>query len=624
MLVAMVSVATASETRQFTLYKWQQRIGTEEVFITRDVRGTEIRSAFAFTDRSTPVPLAATLRLAPEGTPQSFQIWGSTSRPTRIDDRVVVSGKTVTITQRGMTRAVPAPPRFFLASAYAPVVITEELLRYWSTHGSPARLPVFPVGEVTIERRGEDVIADNDGKSRKLTRYSIGGLQWGHESVWLDEQGNIAAQKGVDAEFDHFEATARGFSEALSKLVARAAEDGMASLAETSARLREGATDGRIAYVGVRLIDGTGAPPVPDAVVVTDGDRIVAAGPSAKVAVPAGARVVDVAGKTMLPGLWDMHAHFEQVEWGPLYLAAGVTTVRDCGNEVDFIRAVRDAIAGGRGIGPRILLACLVDGEGPAAIGKIRMRSSDQIPDIIAEFERAGCRQVKIYSSLDPKLIAPLAQAAHTAGMTVTGHVPEGIGAVAAIEAGMDQINHSQFVTRAFLAPGTDPAKRLTPFERKKAFSELDLDSPASKHVAATFVEKKTVLDPTLALSELFSTPHDELVKHEPGLAKLPPAIAGAYADVGVRPEDAERLKKEFDTALALIGMLHKLGVPVVTGTDQAVPGTARRAKSSCTSRPAFRDGGDPSRHHCSGASDEARQGGGHDRGGQARRSDPG
>src|SRR5678816_3087103 len=112
MLVAMVSVATASETRQFTLYKWQQRIGTEEVFITRDVRGTEIRSAFAFTDRSTPVPLAATLRLAPEGTPQSFQIWGSTSRPTRIDDRVVVSGKTVTITQRGMTRAVPAPPGF--------------------------------------------------------------------------------------------------------------------------------------------------------------------------------------------------------------------------------------------------------------------------------------------------------------------------------------------------------------------------------------------------------------------------------------------------------------------------------------------------------------------------------
>ena len=63
-------------------------------------------------------------------------------------------------------------------------------------------------------------------------------------------------------------------------------------------------------------------------------------------------------------GLWDMHAHFEQVEWGPIYLAAGVTTVRDCGNEFEFITAVRDAIAQGRGLGPRLLLAGVVDGSG--------------------------------------------------------------------------------------------------------------------------------------------------------------------------------------------------------------------------------------------------------------------
>src|SRR5262249_52796429 len=148
--------------------------------------------------------------------------------------------KTITITQHGATRMVSAPARFFVASAYAPVAVTQELLRYWLDHRRPEPLAVFPVGEVTIERRGEDVVNDDDGKPRTLQRYSISGLQWGRESVWLDEKGEIAAQKGVDAEFDHFEATGHGFSEALSKLVARSAADGMASLAEASARVREG------------------------------------------------------------------------------------------------------------------------------------------------------------------------------------------------------------------------------------------------------------------------------------------------------------------------------------------------------------------------------------------------
>jgi predicted amidohydrolase YtcJ len=114
-------------------------------------------------------------------------------------------------------------------------------------------------------------------------------------------------------------------------------------------------------------------------VIVSKG-RIAVAGPRGAVAIPAGARRVDVSGKTILPGLWDMHAHFEQVEWGPLYLAAGVTTVRDCGNEIDFIRSVRDTIGEGRGLGPSILLACVVDGDGPYALGTSRIREESDVP----------------------------------------------------------------------------------------------------------------------------------------------------------------------------------------------------------------------------------------------------
>src|SRR5262249_40542653 len=151
---------------------------------------------------------------------------------------------------------------------------------------------------------------------------------------------------------------------ALGDLVARAGADGVAAL-----QAAVPAEAGPVAYVNARLIDGSGAPAVAGAAVVTDGGKIVAARPRAQVAIPAAARTAGPGGQTLLPGLWDMHAHYEQVEWGPLYLAAGVTTVRDCGNELQFVGAIRDAIDAGKGVGPRILLACIVDGSGPSALG---------------------------------------------------------------------------------------------------------------------------------------------------------------------------------------------------------------------------------------------------------------
>ena len=146
-------------------------------------------------------------------------------------------------------------------------------------------------------------------------------------------------------------------------------------------------------------------------------------------------------GKTILPGLWDMHAHFEQVEWGPIYLAAGVTTVRDCANEFEFIRTVRDAVAEGRGLGPRLLLAGVVDGSGTWQVGVQRVDTPEQAKMWTDKYHDAGFQQVKIYSSIKLEQLKAVTQEAHRLGMSVTGHVPEGITTYEAIEAGQDQIN---------------------------------------------------------------------------------------------------------------------------------------------------------------------------------------
>ena len=570
----------AADTRDvevFRLHKFQQPIGVERALLVTHPDGSrDVRATFAFTDRSTSVPLAATLSLAADGTPRRFAIWGSSSRSTTLDDRVEAPEGTgsVTVDQSGSTRVETAPRQFFVGSVYAPVVLTELLWRYWSTHGRPHAIRLYPSGEAVIESRGSEEIVGDDGKPHRLDRYALTGRVWGRETFWIDGEGHLAAYKGVDAEFDHFEAIRRGFEDGLSAFVKSAAADGIAALTEQS----RGGTSGSsapaaaVAYTGATLIDATGAPPVRDAVVVVESGRIAAAGPASTVRVPSGARRVALAGKTIVPGLWDMHAHFEQVEWGPVYLAAGVTTVRDCGNETDFITSVRDTIDAGRGLGPRILLACFVDGEGPSSIGLTRLRDEKDIPALIRKFQDARCSQVKIYQSLDPKLIPPLAKAAHAAGLTVTGHIPFGIGAVHAVEAGMDQINHVAFVTRALL-PVPDPDSQLSNAETEHALENLDLHSESSRAILGFLKDRGVVVDPTVALYELYAHGRAAMAALEPGLAKIAPPLAEALGTMGPDPDREAAAARRWKASLDTVRALHEAGVTIVAGTDQAVPG---------------------------------------------------
>jgi imidazolonepropionase-like amidohydrolase len=571
---APATPSDAADTRDvavFRLHKFQQPIGIERALVVTHPDGSrDVRATFAFTDRSTSVPLAATVALAPDGTPRRFAIWGSSSRATTVDDRVEVSGGSVTVDQSGKTRVEPAPREFFVGSVYAPVIMTELLWRYWSTHGRPHAIRLYPSGEAVIEPRGSEEIAGDDGRPHTLDRYALTGRVWGRETFWIDGDGRLAAYKGVDAEFDHFEAIRRDLEDGLSAFVRSAAADGIAALREQSQRGT--AEGGAVAYTGATLVDATGAPPVRDAVVVVEGGRITAAGPASRVRIPSGARRVALAGKTIVPGLWDMHAHFEQVEWGPVYLAAGVTTVRDCGNEMDFITSVRDTIDAGKGLGPRILLACFVDGEGPASIGTSRLRDEAGIPALIAKFKDARCSQVKIYQSLDPKLIPPLTKAAHAAGLTVTGHIPFGTGAVHAVESGMDMINHVSFVTRALL-PVPDPDAPLSNAETERALENLDVHSERSRAILAFLEERSVVVDPTVALYELYSHGRATMAGLEPGLGKVAPPLAEALGTMGPDPDREAGAARRWKASLDTVRALHEAGVTIVAGTDQAVPG---------------------------------------------------
>jgi imidazolonepropionase-like amidohydrolase len=542
------------ESGKYRLYKFEQPIGEETYTIRREAGSLVLTDTFLFTDRGTPVPLDTVFRAAPDLTPRSFESHGKSSRSSNVDL---------------VWREASPPKQFFVVNGYSPVAQQMLMLRYWLGHRSPATLSVLPKGTVQIVRRGvEHVVVE--GRAMTLTRYSVSGLIWGRELVWLDARRRLVALVGNDAEFDHFEALAEGYASLLPTFVAAAGQDGMGALAELSQALRV-PQKGPLAIVGGTLVDGTGKSPVPDSIVVVNNGRIVSVGTRGSIKVPEGATVFDAHGKTLLPGLWDMHAHFEQVEWGPVYLAAGVTTVRDVGNELEFMVAVRNAVRSGRGLGPQLLLAGVVDGSGPISLGVERVDSSADAERWVGEYKKAGFEQMKIYSSVTLENVKSISDAAHKAGMTVTGHIPNGIDIYQGVEAGMDQVNHAQYL----LAPLSADAPAGASFnQRLQAMASVDINGPEARREIAFLKQHDTVIDPTLALYEWLYHPAGEPVSSfEPGVTHVASQLAEPLNNSGMPADLAPIARRVFENELAMVGALHKAGVQVIAGTDQAIPG---------------------------------------------------
>jgi len=560
------------EEGKFRLHKFEQAIGWESYQITKDANGLAVKTEFKFNDRGTDVPLTANLKAKSDWTPKQFEIKGKNSRLSAIDRAVVVNGEQLRVRDREEWKEGETPQQFFTVSGYAPVTMQMLMVRYWAAHGSPKELTIFPEGrDLRVEPRGQDKISfGKNTETETLQRYLVEGLIWGREWLWFDSKQNLIAAITTDAEFDHFEAIRDGYEDGLKMFVALAGKDGMNALSRISATI-PGSRAANIALVGGTLVDGTGKPPVADSVILVKDGRITKTGARNEVEIPKNAQVIDARGKTILPGLWDMHAHFEQVEWGPIYLAAGVTTVRDCGNELEFLTAARDMIADGHGLGPRILAAGIIDGSGPLTIGLARADTPEQAREWVDRYHQAGFQQVKIYSSVKLPQIAAAAAEAHKLGMTATGHIPEGVTTREAVEAGQDQISHIPYALQ-MMAPsfpaGTKRADRL------KALSEIDLDSDAAKKEIAFLKEHRTVVDPTLVIYEMgTASTAKPFSSVEPGAAKVAPELAQALFDVGPPGENSGLLEKLLAKYLALVGKLHAAGVPVVVGTDQTVPG---------------------------------------------------
>jgi imidazolonepropionase-like amidohydrolase len=283
-----------------------------------------------------------------------------------------------------------------------------------------------------------------------------------------------------------------------------------------------------IALVHARVIDGTGAAPLEDQTVVINAGRIVALGPAPSISIPAGARTIDLRGKTIIPGLVMMHEHMyttspsipamfqrkygleaENLAYPLMYLAAGVTTARTAGSidgEADL--TLKHAIDTGQRPGPDLdATAPYLEGKpAPGAVSFWQMRQLSGPEDAkqsVDNWAARGMTSFKAYMNITPAELKAAIDEAHAKNLKITGHLCS-VGFTEAADLGIDNFEHGLAVDTEF-----DPAKPAgaCPADAGETYFEqtLEVKSAPVQALIQHLVAKHVAVTSTLAVFEDFS-----------------------------------------------------------------------------------------------------------------------
>lgn len=536
---------------------------TGQELIWRDADGT-LHSQMEYSDRGRGPVIHTRMRLDAQGLPVFIEAEGVNYYKAPVRERFEMrDGRAVwqNDAERG-DRAVSGPAWYAALDASV-----ESSLLPHALLASPDRtIPMLPEGRVRLEP-GAELRVSAGGRTQTVRQYLIHGFGFSPWTLWMGEDGGFFAQGG-----DWLAWVREGWEPALPELFRAdqaAAEAWGTQMGSTLAHR----PTGPVVFRNANLFDAETGRSRPGTTVVVSGNRIQAVGPDGSVALPAGAQVIDAAGKALLPGLFDMHVHLGLTD-GPMHLAAGVTSVRDLANDTTVFPKVAREWNAGTKVGPRVVvMAGFIDGSGPfTGPTGLRADNEEQARAHVAWYADHGYTHIKLYSSLNPALVPVIAEAAHARGMRVSGHIPEGMTAAQAVRAGFDEIQHANMLFLNFLSDTLDtrtPQRFSGPAQHA---TELDLESDSVRAFIALLREHGTVLDPTLnAFERLFTARAGEL---DPVLApiasRLPPSVQRGLRGGGLPvPEGMDQQYRDsFRAFLALTLLMHRAGVPIIPGTD--------------------------------------------------------
>lgn len=297
-----------------------------------------------------------------------------------------------------------------------------------------------------------------------------------------------------------------------------------------------------LALTNVTVIDTAGGPAQPNMVVLVTGSRITAVGRT--LTLPAGAHVVDAKGKYMIPGLWDMHVHFTHNRDGmtALFIANGVTSVRDMGGDLDLIDAIRAKVNNGQIVGPHIIRAGpFLEGPGHTwhpESSRIIVNNEAEARRAVATLKARGVDFIKMHGGVSLEVLRAIVDEAKKQGLMVVGHPTVAPADVS--DAGQIDIEHHVM--------SGDPA--------------------ADKALMAKFLKNGTWIAPTM-----ISTINGQNPINDTRLRYIPRTVLAKWDEnwpVKKRtPDEVAAARKERATkAVGEARQLAAAGVPLLAGTD--------------------------------------------------------
>src|SRR5689334_4469051 len=562
LLFCLPAYAQAPDTLRYTLLIASLPSGIEKHWVARDGSTSYY---FEFNDRGRGPAITERIVLGAGAVPTLIETTGHDYYKNAVAEHFALSnGRASWQNSAERGDKVVAVPSFYVsmdAALEELAVLARALLA-----APGGTLSLLPDGEARIARVG-DLVVHRGNEPRTVVQYAITGLDLTPTRIWLDSNGEFFALGG-----SFFMAIREGWDAAQPELLqAQQAADSVRQVALARALARRPA--GPLVFQHADLFDAeTGGIRARTTVVVT-GNRITAVGPDARVAVPSGAELVDATGKTLLPGLWDMHVHTSDDD-GLLHLAAGVTSVRDMANDFDELQRRRHRWDDGSLLGPRVLMAGFLDGPGPfRGPTKVLVSTDSEARAWIDRYAATGYIQTKVYSSIKPELVPAIVDESHKLGLRVSGHIPNGMTAEQAVRAGFDEIQHANFWFLNFWGDSVGDTRtpvRFIAVAQRGAL--LDLGSERVRGFIQLLKDRGTALDPTVNVFEQDFVARKGIVPPGYGAlaARLPAQVRRGLLVGGLPvPEGMDqRYRDSFAAMLRFLKLMYDAGIPIEAGTD--------------------------------------------------------
>jgi len=357
------------------------------------------------------------------------------------------------------------------------------------------------------------------------------------------------------------------------------------------------AKPGSLALTHVTVIDTTGGAAKPDMTVVIAGNRIVEVAKSDEIRLPKNAETVDGHGRFLIPGLWDMHVHWYEKDYLPLFIANGVTGTRQMYG-VPMFQQWRKEIEAGELLGPHMLIPSpILDGPKPVWPGSIAVANASEGRQAVIQVKRSGADFVKVYSLLSRDAYFAIADESKKQGIPFEGHVPDSVTLEEASNAGQVTVEHLTGVlaacssheaellksaqeTVAAIDAGQLPSVRFWgPDFRARQKLALETYSPQKAETVFGELKKNhTWQCPTLTVLRSMAYSDDPSFTNDPRLKYIPRDIVSSWnpkADPFLKDKTAEDWalsKKVFSKDLDVVGAMERAGVEILAGTDTLNP----------------------------------------------------